>query len=184
MPIPVGTPPIKWWDYLQKDLPSCPYNPLDDAKSTTDVRKTHPPSRASLAACSGKTILVSTSGIINRFLARDIHALFDGLEGDCQLIIPEEDYIQPLLNEQGVAYVPSQLRSGHMPDWGSSEVFFMNVLVPVKDALQTLLKPLLERKDMAEPRYFFNIRQQQYSPTKGKSFVDISTYDSYTGMNR
>ncbi|KAJ7844978.1 hypothetical protein B0H13DRAFT_2286257 [Mycena leptocephala] len=48
----------------------------------------------------------------------------------------------------------------------------MNVLVPVKDALQTLLKPLLERKDMAEPRYFFNIRQQQYSPTKDSTRSD------------
>jgi hypothetical protein len=106
MPVKVGTAPIRWLEYLQKDLPTCPYKPSDVNMSATEVRKTHEPSRASLAACSGKTKLHSTSGIIDRFLARDINAFFAGLEGDSGLIIPEEDHTQPLFNEQGVGYVP------------------------------------------------------------------------------
>ncbi|KAJ6571035.1 hypothetical protein B0H10DRAFT_1964467 [Mycena sp. CBHHK59/15] len=82
-------------------------------------------------------------------------------------IIPEEDYIQPLLNEQAVAYVPPKLLSVRQTlSLNFREVYFKTVLAPVKQALEMLLEKLLTRVDLAKAGYFFNIRPQQGSPSK------------------
>ncbi|KAJ7136308.1 hypothetical protein C8R43DRAFT_955785 [Mycena crocata] len=68
-------------------------------------------------------------------------------------ILVEEDYVQPLLNEQGVAD-------------------FKNVLAPVKQVLEELILPLLQKdKDIMGAGYSFNIRPQQM-PVKSQSRPD------------
>ncbi|KAJ7355720.1 hypothetical protein DFH08DRAFT_853302 [Mycena albidolilacea] len=150
MPIIPSKTPVKWLDYLESALPECPRDPIPGPikkkkKTKLTIGRTHSPSSSSLAACGAATTLRQTNNILPRFLEGDIRTFFTE---NAPLIIPEDDYVQPLLNEQAVA-----------------EVYFKAVLVPVKDALQTLLAPLLKRADLAKARYFFNIRPQQPSAT-------------------
>ncbi|KAJ6622193.1 hypothetical protein B0H10DRAFT_2014695 [Mycena sp. CBHHK59/15] len=151
MPIMPSKTAVKWLDYLESALPKCPHDPLPSPvskkkkKKTLTISRTHSPSSSSLAACGAATSLTQTNNILPRYLEGNIRAFFTE---NAPLIIPEDDYIQPLLNEQAVA-----------------EVFFKVVLAPVRDALQTLLAPLLKRADLAKARFFFNIRPQQPSAT-------------------
>jgi hypothetical protein len=71
-------------------------------KTKLTISRTHSPSSSSLAACGAATTLIQMNNILPRFLEGDIRAFFTESP---PLIIPEDDYIQPLLNEQAVAYV-------------------------------------------------------------------------------
>ncbi|KAJ7729633.1 hypothetical protein B0H14DRAFT_2640385 [Mycena olivaceomarginata] len=170
MPVSVTKPSIKWLEYLETIPPPCPHKPLpDNLKSKQpprmlDIERTHSPSSSSLAACGAETALTRSNHILTKFVANNVNLW---LAGDETRIIPEEDYYQPLLNEQAVAYVPTKVLS--VPQTLSvdfREVYFKTVLAPVKQALEMLLKQLLTREDLTKAGYFFNIRQQQGSPTK------------------
>ncbi|KAJ7502170.1 hypothetical protein B0H11DRAFT_1989796 [Mycena galericulata] len=150
MPVSVTKPPIKWLEYLESVPPPCPHKPLPDNSKQPpkwlEIERTHPPSSSSLAACDAETTLTRSTNILTNFVANNVNLW---LAADETRIIPEEDYIQPLLNEQAVA-----------------EVYSKTVLAPVKQALEMLLEKLLTREDIAKVGYFFNIRPQQGSPTK------------------
>jgi hypothetical protein len=168
MPISVTKPSVKWLEYLKTVPPACPHKPLPDNSKQPpkklDIERTHPPSSSSLAACDATTTLTRSTNILTNFVANNVS---QWLAADETRIIPEEDYIQPLLNEQAVAYVlhkASSMRQTSSPN--CREVYFKTVLAPVKQALEMLLEELLTREDLAKAGYFFNIRPQQGSPTK------------------
>jgi hypothetical protein len=52
--------------------------------------------------------LTRSNQILTNFVANNVNLW---LAADETRIIPEEDYIQPLLNEQAVAYVPQKVLS-------------------------------------------------------------------------
>ncbi|KAJ7804724.1 hypothetical protein B0H14DRAFT_2883033 [Mycena olivaceomarginata] len=134
MPVSVTKPSVKWLNYLETVPPACPHKPLPDKlkprPKLLDIERTHPPSSTSLKACSARTTLTRSTNILSNFIANNVA---QWLAADDARIIPEEDYIQPLLNEQAVA-----------------EVYFKTVLAPVKQALEMLLENLLKRDDLAK----------------------------------
>ncbi|KAJ7199625.1 hypothetical protein GGX14DRAFT_401228 [Mycena pura] len=106
MPVSVNKPSVKWLDYLQTVPPDCPHKPPPNEsapppKKHSDIERTHPPSSSSLRACDAATILTRSNTILTNFLANNVA---QWLAADETRIIPEDDYIQPLLNEQAVAY--------------------------------------------------------------------------------
>ncbi|KAJ7505696.1 hypothetical protein B0H11DRAFT_1904287 [Mycena galericulata] len=163
MPVSVDKPSVKWLEYLRTFPPPCPHIPLPDKftkqrSHILDIERTHAPSSSSLKACDADTTLTRSTHILTKYVDNSV-VLW--LAADESRIIPEDDYIQPLLNEQAVA-----------------EVYFKTILAPVKQALEVLLEPLLARADLAKAGYIFNIRPQQGSPTKVLEHKDGIDKDS------
>ncbi|KAJ7648187.1 hypothetical protein DFH06DRAFT_1135632 [Mycena polygramma] len=200
MPAPSNKAAIGWVEYLRTPLPACSYAPTrgpepadeilpgekKDSKknkvgSITDTQTTHPSSAASLLACDGPTSLKASHHLVGQKTQstdRDVivegnymQAGIDDFLNRAGTVIAEDPYTQPLYNEQGVAYVASTIFFRYST-LSCRELYFRAVLAPVQEALQTILKPLLERKDLAGPGYFFNIRQQQSSATGDRTRCD------------
>ncbi|KAJ7070167.1 hypothetical protein C8F01DRAFT_546226 [Mycena amicta] len=156
MPTPVDKVPVTWLEFLEATPPAC------RRTSTEKPERTHAPSASSLATCGATTTLTFDNDIRSTLLADHTR---DWLATQKIEIIPEEDYTQPLHNEQGVA-----------------ELYVHTVLSRVKQALDILLADLLKHKDLAKAKYCFNIRPQQGSPTRSNNtrcdhFLVLEHYD-------
>ncbi|KAJ6452309.1 hypothetical protein C8R47DRAFT_1258216 [Mycena vitilis] len=154
MPISPDSPTITWHKYLIRPLLPCRYVYSDNPKLTPDaldvpLEATH---KSSASAMFARDTTIETTGrIIDRYITR----LDKFLEDEKKEMMVEPDYTQTLYSEQAVA-----------------EVYFKNVLVPVKQALQELFNPALQREDLVGAKYFFNIRPQQMSSTGDRSRCD------------
>ncbi|KAJ7479457.1 hypothetical protein B0H11DRAFT_2233895 [Mycena galericulata] len=115
MPSLANTPSTTWLRYMTDPMPSLPYRPVGEEIKT---ETTHPAGQSSMAACGAATTLKASRTILPRGLEDSIERFVKNSEP----IIAEKNYGQPLYNEQGVA-----------------EVYFKNVIVPVKEALDILL---------------------------------------------
>ncbi|KAJ6596005.1 hypothetical protein B0H10DRAFT_1960259 [Mycena sp. CBHHK59/15] len=151
MPIAQNKPATNWLDYLNHPLLTCHTRPVQLGSdghpvdsNDDDLEETHGLGKTSTSACGLPTTIRKSVSVLTRDITSNITRFLKGKGG----IIAEEDYIQPLYNEQAVA-----------------EVFFKNVLAPVKAALDTLLEPMLKKGDLQAGGYFFNIRLQQSSYT-------------------
>ncbi|KAJ7441286.1 hypothetical protein B0H11DRAFT_2204826 [Mycena galericulata] len=148
MPSIANTPSTTWFSYMKDPMPPLPYRPVGDEIKT---ETTHPAGQSSMAACGAATTLKASRTII----PRELEGCIERFVKNSEPIIAEKNYGQPLYNEQGVA-----------------EVYFKNVIVPVKEALDILLLQMLEKKELKQAGYFFNIRQQQSSPSGDRTRSD------------
>ncbi|KAJ6613183.1 hypothetical protein B0H10DRAFT_2192107 [Mycena sp. CBHHK59/15] len=110
-----------WLDYLNQPLEPCRYKQSNYLEVPMG---THTAGKTTMLVCGLGTDLTASQAIIDRITTGHI----DRLIRTSGLIIPEDQHTQPLLNEQSVA-----------------EMYFSNVLVPVKSALDTMFAPLLEK---------------------------------------
>ncbi|KAJ6560737.1 hypothetical protein B0H10DRAFT_2240324 [Mycena sp. CBHHK59/15] len=144
MPIAQNKPATNWLDYLNHPLPTCRTRPVQlgsDGRpvdsNDNDLEETHGPGKTLTSACGLPTTIRKSVSVLTCDITSNIARFLKGKGG----IIAEEDYIQPL------------------------EVFFKDILAPVKAALDTLLGPMLKKGDLQAGGYFFNIRPQQSSYT-------------------
>lgn len=154
---------VQWLDYLTAFPPMCP---TKSSSLQLGVEDTHQAGKSSVELCPTPLIIVKQTVISREKSAAILKYL---TQADMKVPFWSAECSQALYNEQGVACVFPNMLSVHNMVFTyvfPSEVFFYNVLVPVKNALALVLKNHWAYSGIEqEVKYKIEIRAQQINTT-------------------